>query len=203
MIPPKQIAATASSVDCCHPTQLFASEIRAVTDDTRWITADGRCPTRWRPVAVVEEPASAPRCTAAEVLFRLKKLKRLPFFEEIHGLPSPDGLGDCRDITMFLMADLVRGGHAFGWLWVSGVGLFGGSREPTFHCWLEFDGWVLDAANGKLHFWERKSWYRTSGASKVTRRTPRQWKRDLGRTSPKKPASERQFFPGTASLEPN
>jgi hypothetical protein len=78
-----------------------------------------------------------------------------------------DGLGDCHDIAMALMTDLSLAGAAEGWAYV-----LGGLRTKNGvieHSWLEFDGWAVDAANGKCLVVPSS----TYPAAKIVRRMPR------------------------------
>src|SRR5687767_13894711 len=68
---------------------------------------DGRPATRWRPRIIVADVSKPCRCIALDALLRLRAAGKLFFFDELHGRPSLDGLGDCHDLANALMSDLI------------------------------------------------------------------------------------------------
>jgi hypothetical protein len=91
---------------------------------------------------------------------RLLGERRLPRFLEVYGNlgGAVDGLGDCHEVTLALMVDLLNSGAANGWLRVTGT-IKPDVRKRFKHSWLECDGWAIDPACGKfvvtdLALWE-------------------------------------------------
>lgn len=144
-----------------------------------WNTEDGRTRTRWAPQIIHTKHNPLVGCSALNVLWCLKNQGKLRRFEAIHGLPSPDGFGDCQEITDSLMRDLILAGRGSGWFWACGWIPLGKGPARFEHCWIEFDGWVLDAANGKLHFWDAELWLRLNQPTRLVRRSARQFKRHV------------------------
>ena len=114
-------------------------------------------------------------CNPALIIYALSKSRLLQRFSEAFGRPSPDGLGDCYEISVALLSDIAEAGQAFGWRGVDGFGKFGGPEKGLFqHAWLENDGWAIDAANGGMLIIDAALYYRMVGAKKITRKKPRQ-----------------------------
>lgn len=88
-------------------------------------------------------------CAPGDVMIELANSGKLPNFQREFGAPRPDGLGDCHDVTLALMVDLIAAERADGWSWVQGS-IVTGHGERFDHSWLEHDGWAVDVANGKV-----------------------------------------------------
>jgi hypothetical protein len=95
-------------------------------------------------IMVQLEGSGRDRCSAGEAIGSLLSAGQLPHFEQVFGAPSRDGLGDCHEVAMALMVDLVTAGAAEGWMYV--LGRIRRTCEVE-HSWLEYDGWVVDASN--------------------------------------------------------
>jgi hypothetical protein len=100
-------------------------------------------------VAVCPDPSNPRPCAAAGVLRELLAAGRLPRFAKVFGAPSPDGLGDCHEVAAALMADLVHARRAEGWVLCTAAVHPAWWPHVSEHCWLEHDGFAVDAANGK------------------------------------------------------
>jgi hypothetical protein len=98
-------------------------------------------------VMVQLEGSGRNHCTAAEAIGAVRDAGQLPRFEKTFGRVSLDGLGDCHEIAMALMVDLVMARAAEGWSYV--LGTIRGPAGHIEHSWLEYDGWAVDAANAK------------------------------------------------------
>jgi hypothetical protein len=92
------------------------------------------------------------------VLRRLLTEDRLPTWIDAYRDVAADRTeGNCHDVALALMTDLVVAGQAAGWHWVRAR-----VRNPSgvfFHSWLEYDGWAVDAAIGKCLVADAQ-WYR-------------------------------------------
>jgi hypothetical protein len=149
------------------------------TKTVPWNSEEGRTRTRWAARIIHTDYNPLVGCSALHVLLSLKKQGKLRRFEDIHGLPSPDGFGDCQEVTDSLMRDLICAGRGSEWSWACGWIPLGRGPSRFEHCWIEFDGWVLDAANGKLHFWNADLWLRLNQPTRLVKRTARQFKRHV------------------------
>jgi hypothetical protein len=84
---------------------------------------------------------------------------RLPLFVEASSpKENTDGLGNCHEATLALMADLIVDGYAEGWHRATGQTHGYGGIGVMRDSWLEIDGRALDCANSKLVFADR--WWR-------------------------------------------
>lgn len=112
-------------------------------------------------------------CTPCETLERLAAVGGLPHFLKAFGAPSHEGLGDCHEVTLALMTDLVVAHRSDGWSLVQGTVDFGTDKGAD-HSWLEYDGWALDVANGKILAIPTARFYTMIAARNVTARNARQ-----------------------------
>ncbi|KYF87805.1 hypothetical protein BE20_24990 [Sorangium cellulosum] len=124
------------------------------------------------PIACCPDPDKPRECRAIPVITRLHHEDRLPNFTEVFGAPSPDGLGDCHEVSLALMVDLIAAGCSDGWQWVTGTHRM--HRPPLLHSWLEFDGWAVDVANGKVLVMEAAMYRSMTKAHGLTRRNAQQ-----------------------------
>lgn len=132
--------------------------------------------------AVLEGPSSM-----LDVLAPMLSNGELRHFTEAFGKPSRDGLGDCHEVALALMTDLVVAGRAAGWKWCEGLV----TSDPYEHSWLEFDGWAIDASNGRAKggrvLIAPRAWYRSHQlAQRVTERDAKQTQRELERSKGKR-----------------
>jgi hypothetical protein len=96
-------------------------------------------------------------CYPAELIRELLATDRLPWFERASSPATypPDGLGNCHEASLSLLLDLRQAGEVGPWRWARGL-VIGSSCRETDHSWLECDGWVLECANGRLVFIDRR-----------------------------------------------
>lgn len=106
-------------------------------------------PVPRRRVMLIAFPPRAvdPVCRPAEELRRLLDAGALRHFVEecAEQADANDGLGNCHDATLALMADLIMAKAADYWRWCQGTVVPLGA-----HSWLERDGWPLTARTGKF-----------------------------------------------------
>jgi hypothetical protein len=129
------------------------------------------------PIAFCPDPDHPRACAAIPVITLLHEEGHLPHFSEVFGAPSPDGLGDCHETSVALMADLIAAGRSNGWQWVEGTHRM--HRPPILHSWLEFDGWAIDVANGKILVMEAAMYRSMTKAHGLTRRNAQQMQAHL------------------------
>jgi len=96
---------------------------------------------------VVCRETSGP-CPAQEALANLHSGGKLPNFAARFRGTRSDGLGNCHDVVLALLEDLLREGEAEGWEWLVGMVHFKNTGDIE-HSWLEFDGWALDASDSR------------------------------------------------------
>lgn len=68
--------------------------------------------------------------------------------------PTGEPEGNCHEIAVTIMVDLIRTGNAKGWAWLEGYKSRESRDESDWeHSWLEYDGWAVDAshAHSKKH----------------------------------------------------
>jgi hypothetical protein len=86
-------------------------------------------------------------CSLAEVFFPLAAARQLPrFTAAFEDYAIEDGEGNCHDVALALMVDLICLDLGHGWTWVRGITTFAAGRGE--HSWCEYDGWAIDAASG-------------------------------------------------------
>jgi len=79
--------------------------------------------------------------------------------------------GNCHEICIALTAGLTAGKCAHGWAWVTGQVHFGEPSTPAVeHSWMEYDGWALDASNGKILIVDAQLYVRLHHGTITTRR---------------------------------
>jgi hypothetical protein len=126
---------------------------------------------------VCPHPDRLRACKPVEMLSAALEAGKLPCFCEIYGQPSPDGFGDCAEISIALLTDVFRLNGARGWL------LCEGDVRPKgreyWHSWLEADGWVVDAASGKMLVMDARLYRDATRPVAVKRRTAREWLREV------------------------
>lgn len=100
-------------------------------------------------------------CKALEIVQELIRRKGFKSY-------NPSGLANCHEATMGLLLDLGEAGlYSSGWLYVQGI-----CKEPQgFHSWLEYDGWVVDLANGEQLFVPIEDYHRAKEIKNVKRFT--------------------------------
>jgi hypothetical protein len=101
---------------------------------------------------VVPEPERFDgRCPPAQLIRRLTRQRRLPSFARAFGDGTADA-GNGVSISTALLLDLHHQGFAEGWEIVLGRGrpTAAGAAPDGLHCWLEADGWSIDASNGRI-----------------------------------------------------
>lgn len=92
-------------------------------------------------------PATAP---PADLLAELLRAGKLPRLRRWFGVPMADGGGDCHRIATSLLLDIYEAGRAADWQIVFLSLLREDGRPPISHCWLECDGWVVNASHGRV-----------------------------------------------------
>ena len=93
--------------------------------------------------------------SAATLLGHLLNSGRLNAFERAFADYGPDhAAGNCHDVALGLMADVMAAGCSDGWTWVTGI-----DHGGNDHSWIEYDGWAVDGSCGKLLVSDA-SWYR-------------------------------------------
>jgi hypothetical protein len=90
-------------------------------------------------------------CRPAKLIRRLHRQRRLPSVSQAFGHWTQDA-GNCVSVLTALLLDLQRQGFAAGWEIVLGRWRpTDASEAPAgIHCWLEADGWSIDASNGRI-----------------------------------------------------
>lgn len=100
-------------------------------------------------------------CKALEIVQRLIRQKGFKSY-------NPSGFANCHEATMGLLLDLGEAGlYNSGWMYAQGI-----CKEPQgFHSWLEYDGWVVDFANGEHLFVPTEDYYTTKEIKDIKRFT--------------------------------
>ena len=91
------------------------------------------------------------RCRPAKLIRRLHRQRRLSSFAQAFGHWTQDA-GNCVSVSTALLLDLQRQGFAAGWEIVLGCWrpTAAGAAPDGLHCWLEAEGWSIDASNGRI-----------------------------------------------------
>ena len=103
-------------------------------------------------IIVVSDPERFDgRCRPAQLIRRLTRQRRLPSFAQAFGHWTDDA-GNCVSVSTALLLDLHHQGFAEGWDIVLGRWrpTDAGAAPDGLHCWLEADGWSIDASNGRI-----------------------------------------------------
>jgi hypothetical protein len=124
------------------------------------------------------DPNKKPR--SCEAINALKSLIRNNQFKITYTvLMEKSSFGNCHEVAIALMADLIMAGISKNWYWVEGFALKS-NGEKWEHSWLEYDGWAIDASNHHTEPYRDEDnipilvydsdFYRNSLNLKVTRR---------------------------------
>lgn len=130
---------------------------------------------------VLPDPKRPDRsCKPKEIIDRLMKSGALELSLDTITAKTPIGEveGNCHEVAMTMMIDLIRAENHKGWVWLTGYKL-GGKKDGSNweHSWLEYDGWAIDASNnheripveGVPILIYDASWYRKAYKLKVTK----------------------------------
>jgi hypothetical protein len=95
--------------------------------------------------------------------------------------PSEDGLGNAHEVAEGLMLDLLVARQADGWVLVTGDIRVGNPPRYSSYSWLEYDGWVVEAAQGLVKIYKKEWFYGVFQPRRVVAKDARQmreeWKR--------------------------
>ena len=100
---------------------------------------------------VTPDPDNIDRpCKPVKIINELINSNRFKIALEAIFEETPEGEveGNCHNVAVSIMADLIAADRSKGWFWVKGRkkgGMPCGS--DLVHSWLENDGWVIDASN--------------------------------------------------------
>jgi hypothetical protein len=134
---------------------------------------------------VLVEGQVSDQCEPYKILSKLIESHRLKNVYEV--VPDNAEGGNCHDVAMAFMVDMIMACETKGWYWVKG--LVGDHKSvKSEHSWIEHTDYVIELSNylfdhRKIFIMEKKYYYSTKKPSRLQKRNCKSTKRLINKMS--------------------